>query len=97
MGINTTGLDFTPGLTAHCFIEVAVIPDTFSVPIDCIFERDSAQVVFVRHGDAFQPQRINVGQKNTDFGLVLSGLRGGEKLALREPLVSLIQENSHHE
>ena len=51
------------------------------VPQDAILDSGAEQVVFVARGDGyFEPRKVEVGPKIDDSVVVLSGLKGGEKI-----------------
>ncbi len=83
--VDSTAEGLVPGLTAICTIETQTFPDTVVVPLDCLFEKDSAQVVYKKEGEDFTIQKVAVGLRGFDFAIISAGLNGGEELALREP------------
>ena len=74
-----------PGITATCTIVKQEVQDAVVVPLESIFEKDSAKVVYALDGEDFTTRQIELGARGDNFAVVLSGLEGGEKLALREP------------
>lgn len=83
--IDSSAGNIVPGLTGRCAIEVGILKDTLTIPLDCIFEKDSLRIVYVREQGRFKSRNVTIGQKSADFVVVNKGLRGGEELALREP------------
>lgn len=76
--------DLRPGMTAQCRIVVARLADVVSVPLEAVFERDGASVVFLASANG-QPTVVTLGQRSDDFVVVASGLSGGEAVSLRDP------------
>jgi len=77
-----------PGLSASCNIEKEKVPGAVTIPLDCVFERDSVHVVYVRNKERFSPRLVVLGVRGNNFAVVDSGLSGGEELALLEPAYS---------
>ena len=90
--IDSTDVDLVPGLTARCSIIGEEIPDVLAIPLECIFEKDSLKVAYVRRESAFVPQEVTLAKRSNDFAVIDSGLTVGEELALREPSSSLIPD-----
>lgn len=83
--LDTILADMIPGLSAECRIYIEETGPVVSVPLECIFDRDSARVVYVQNAGGFQPLPISVARQEENFAWVDSGLVGGERLALSEP------------
>lgn len=81
-----------PGLTSVCSIKIGEIADAVVIPLDCVFEKDSLHIVYIRDQGYFKPCRVELGPGNSDFSVVVSGLQGGEELSLKEPPQSLLKK-----
>ena len=79
------------GLTARADIVVKETPDALVVPLECLFEKDSLNVVYIRQSGRFMPREVTISEQNADFAVVESGLQGSERLALRQPADALIK------
>ncbi len=89
--IDSSHAAFMPGLSARATIIVEEQPDALVVPLECIFERDSLNVVYVREKDTFVPREVTIAAQNANFAVIEGRLNGGEKLSLREPAASLVR------
>jgi len=81
---DTKGAPLRPGMTATVRIIVERIPKAVSVPLECVFDREGKRIVYVRDGDDFRPVEVKTGEENVDRVVILSGLKGGEEIALRD-------------
>ncbi len=83
--IDTTFQGLVPGLTAQGAIVVGEISQAMVVPQECIFEKDSVKIVYVEKAGAFEAHAVAISDQNDNFYVIMSDLKGGEKLALRSP------------
>jgi HlyD family secretion protein len=83
--INGTDERLKPGMSAKCEIIVQKIPNSIWVPIESVFEKDNKTVVYVIKGNGFRERQVKVGQRNDTNIMVTEGLKGKEKVALRDP------------
>lgn len=91
--LDSTRADLTPGLTANVRLVVEEFPDAVVVPLECLFQRDSLSVVYVRERTGFVPHRVTVTRQGPDFAVLDCDLKGGERLPLREPDPALVRKN----
>ena len=73
-----------PGMTALVRIIVERIPEAVTVPLACVFERDDRHIVYVRQERGFRAVEVELGPKSDDEVVIADGLRGEEKVALRD-------------
>jgi len=83
--LDSTNSDIQIGLTTTCEIFTQTFSDTFAVPLDCVFENDSTNIVFIKNGSKFEKRLVSTANRGDDFIVITSGLIGGEHLALVEP------------
>ena len=83
--LDSTDSDIQIGLTTTCKIFTQTFSDTLAVPLDCVFKKDSTNIVYIKNGPKFEKREIAIGKRGDDFIVVSSGLIGGEQLALMEP------------
>jgi HlyD family secretion protein len=76
--------ELRPGMTAQCRIIVSRLADVVSVPLEAVFEREGQSVVFVVPGNG-KPVPVTVGARSDDFVEIVTGLTGGEAVALSDP------------
>jgi len=73
-----------PGMTAQTRIIVEKIKGAVSVPLECVFEKDDLQIVYLRRGADFVPVAVEMGPRNDERVVIKRGLKGGEEVALRD-------------
>ena len=88
--IDSTFQGLVPGLTARSTITIGEIDDAIVVPQECLFEKDSVKIVYVYNDGDFEAHAVAISEQNENFYVIVSDLKGGEKLALREPPSSKI-------
>ena len=81
--------DLMPGMTVSCRILVDEIPDVDYIPQAAVFTRGDEDYVYVKSGKGWREQTVQLGQRNTDYVIVLDGLDRDDKLAISDP--TLIQ------
>ncbi len=74
-----------PGMSAQARIIVETLPKAVSVPLECVFEKEDRQYVYVRRGERFLPVEVQLGPRDADVVVIAKGLKGGEEVALRDP------------
>jgi HlyD family secretion protein len=83
--INESEPRLRPGMTARVDIEVEERANVLFVPLDAVFEKEGAHVCYVLRGRGVEPREVVLGPSNQDFVAIESGLRRGERVALRDP------------
>jgi RND family efflux transporter MFP subunit len=79
---------FRPGMIARVEIIVDVYPDEIFVPIESVFEKEGATLVYVKSGRGFRPREVEVGPRNDSHIIIRSGLGEGDEVALEDPTES---------
>src|ERR1035438_4241738 len=83
--INDKLPDIKPGVSARAEVLITNLENVLSVPIQAVTTRKGKQVVFL--GSAPQePVLVTVGQYNTKFIQICTGLRDGDRVMLAPPL-----------
>lgn len=77
--------ELMPGLTVSCRIIVDEIPDQIFIPQTALFQENGKDVVYVKTASGFRTKEVELGQRNTDYVVVKSGLKAKEQLALMYP------------
>lgn len=95
--LDSASSDIQIGLTTTCEIFTQTLSDTFAVPLDCMFEKDSTTIVYIKNGSKFEKRLVATANRGDDFIVVTSGLIGGEHLALAEPPQSQILSSNFEE
>lgn len=83
--LDTTRADFTPGLSAHVSIIVGEQPEALVVPLECVFQQDSLQIVYVRQGNQYVPSPVTLEDQNTNYVIIKGQVEAGAQLALHAP------------
>ena len=83
--IDGTDERLKPGMSAKCEIIVDRIPNSIWVPIEAVFEKDNKTVVYMIKGNSSKERQVKVGQRNDTDIIITEGLKGKEKVALRDP------------
>jgi len=76
-----------PGMTAQLTVVVDRVADALTIPVQASFQRSGQTVAYVWEGSKFQERVIEIGRRNRDRILVAKGLRPGDRVALKDPLV----------
>lgn len=74
-----------PGMSATGRIAVEKIPDGILVPTESVFEKNGSSVAYVVNGSKFEERAVQVARRGKSQLLIASGLRPGEKVALKDP------------
>jgi HlyD family secretion protein len=85
--LNESDARLRPGMTARVEIQVEERPKSLYVPLEAVFERDGRSLVYVVGSGKPRPREVVLGPSNHDFVVVLNGLRRGERVSLRDPLL----------
>ena len=86
--IKTKSKNLLPGLTVSCRIIVDQIDDVLFVPIEAVQSTPESDYVYVQTNSGFVKREVELGQSNTDFIIVKSGLKAKDKVALVDPTAS---------
>ena len=76
-----------PGMTANATIVVDRVPDAITIPTQAMFQKSGQTVAYVWNGSIFREQSIQVSRTSRDRILVTSGLRAGDRIAIKDPTV----------
>lgn len=74
-----------PGMSATAEIIIDSQPGMLMIPVRASFVHAGKPAVYVQKGHSFQIRTIQVGKRNENDIVVLSGLRDGESVALEDP------------
>lgn len=79
-----------PGMSTTLRIAVDRLPNVIIVPSAAVFTRNGHSVVYVSQGDSssskFEERQVTIGHRGSGQAEVRSGLKPGERVALRDPL-----------
>ena len=74
-----------PGMSAGGRIEVEKIQEGVLAPAGAVFIRSGQSVAYVLHGSSFEERKVQVARRGKRDLLISSGLKPGEKVALKDP------------
>src|SRR5215510_1219965 len=85
--ILETDARIRPGLSASARIAVEKIPNSILIPVEAVFDKNGRSVAYVLDGSRFEERNVQVARRGRTQLLIASGLRPGEKVALKDPTV----------
>lgn len=83
-----------PGTTAQILVRGEPLKDQLYLPNQCLFEKDGKMVVYVRHGDRFEPTEAKI-KLRTENRVALENLKEGTEVALVDPVEFQKQQQAH--
>lgn len=83
--LDTTRAEYIPGLSANVSISTGQAQTGLMAPLECIFQKDSLDVVYVQKNASFETHPITLIEKNANFAIIEGNLEEGALLALQEP------------
>ncbi|PYR50913.1 MAG: hypothetical protein DMF89_07735 [Acidobacteria bacterium] len=73
------------GMSASARVELDRLPSVLVVPTAAVFQRGPATVVYVLHRGTFESRPVTVLRRGRDQIAIASGVKEGERIALKEP------------
>ncbi len=89
--IDSTNANLAIGLTAECRVTISKMEDVVTLPLECIFDKDTVKVVYVLEETSYIPYPVAIEKYGDDFVTIKSELKGGELCALQEPASSNVK------
>ncbi len=83
--VNESEPRLRPGMSATVEIEVQERARALRVPLEAVFDKDGRHVCYVATRRGLEAREVVLGPSNRDFVVVESGLRRGDRVALRDP------------
>jgi HlyD family secretion protein len=80
---RATGL--RPGTTAQILVRGNQLKDQLYLPSQCLFEKDGKLVVYVKHGNRFEPEEARI-KLRTENRVAIENLKEGAEVALVDPV-----------
>ena len=80
-----------PGMSANFRVEVERLPGSMVIPAEALFDRGGRMVAYVLTKGIFEERLLEVGRRGNGQILVASGLKPGERIALKDPTLPLDQ------
>jgi HlyD family secretion protein len=86
VGLADADARLRSGMSASARIELDRLPGVLLVPTAAVFQRAGATIVYVvSAGDVAEPRSVTVLRRGRDQTAIATGIREGERLALKEP------------
>ncbi len=82
--LDPQGAALNPGVTARVTIRGGTVKDALSLPRQSLFRKEGKPVVYVRRGENWEPQEIQI-KYVTESRAVIEGLAEGTEVALVNP------------
>ncbi len=83
--LNETNKNLLPGLTVSCRIILDEIEDVLYIPLDALQIEGDKNYVYKKRGNSYDKVEIETGKNNTDYIVVVDGLKEGDEIALINP------------
>lgn len=83
--LNESDKNLLPGLTVSCRIIIDKIEDVLYIPLDAVRAEGDKNFVYKKSVSGYDKIEIETGQNNTDYVVVVSGLKEGDEIALVDP------------
>jgi len=80
------------GMTAALRVEVERVPNSIVIPAEAVFDKAGRMVAYVLANDSYQERTLQIGRRSGGQVLVASGLKQGERVALKDPALAEIQD-----
>lgn len=85
VAVTDTDARIRPGMNANARIVLATIKDAVIVPAEAVFQKSGTATVFVLGRRGFEQRSVIVGRSNKAEAMITSGLKAGERIALKDP------------
>ena len=77
-----------PGMSSMGRIAVNSVHGSILIPVGAMFTQNGSSIVYVLAGTKFVPRPVAVGLRNDEQLAIASGLKEGEKVALKDPTLA---------
>jgi multidrug efflux pump subunit AcrA (membrane-fusion protein) len=74
-----------PGQRVRAIVRLEEAKGVLAIPRGAVFDKDGTRVVYRREGASFVPVEVTIGRQSISRVVVDSGLRAGDRVALRDP------------
>jgi len=75
------------GMTVDIRVEVERLPDSIMIPAGAVFDKGGRLVAYVAGVDGFEERELQLSHRSSEYVRVIEGLKGGERVALKDPTV----------
>ena len=90
--LNETNKNLLPGLTVSCRIILDEIEDVLYIPLDALHIEGDKNYVYKKRGNSYDKVEIETDKNNTDYIVVVDGLKEGDEIALINPFEEETEE-----
>jgi RND family efflux transporter MFP subunit len=80
-----------PGMTAVARVATDRVPDVTLVPVDAIFQRNGAPVVYRLGGSTFEERTVEIARRGKEQAIVNTGVAPGDRVATKRPPVDSVR------
>jgi len=80
------------GMTAALRVEVERVPNSIVIPAEAVFDKGGRMVAYVLTNGSHQERKLDLVRRSGGKVLVASGLKQGERVALKDPTLPENQE-----
>ncbi|HKF03852.1 MAG TPA: efflux RND transporter periplasmic adaptor subunit [Candidatus Sulfotelmatobacter sp.] len=87
IALDQTDARFKPGITGDITVVVDKVPNAIIIPAQALFQKSGDNVVYVWRGGEFEERSVEVGRRSGDKIMLAKGVKSGEQLALRDPML----------
>jgi RND family efflux transporter MFP subunit len=87
--LDTKDTRLRPGMSSSGRIAVNRVPGSILIPVGAMFSQNGSSIVYVLAGTKFVPRPVAVGLRNDEQLAIASGLKEGEKVALKDPTLAV--------
>jgi multidrug efflux pump subunit AcrA (membrane-fusion protein) len=74
-----------PGQRVRAIVRLEEAKGVLAIPRGAVFDKDGKRVAYRREGASFVPVEVTIGRQSISRVVVDSGLRAGDRVALRDP------------
>jgi RND family efflux transporter MFP subunit len=85
--LDQTDSRFKPGITGQVTVVVDRVPDAVILPAQALFQKSGQTIAYVWRGNQFEERPVEIARRSGDQIMIAKGLRGGEQVALRDPIL----------
>jgi HlyD family secretion protein len=83
--LDSTNNIVKPGMTVSTTMIMSDISDTLYIPLDAIFTIEGKASVYRQRGGSFKPVPVELGDRNDNYVMLISGLKEGDRVCLVDP------------
>lgn len=93
--VDRADKNLLPGLTVSCRIILDRIEDVNYIPLEAVHVEGDKSYVFRHEGGGYERTEVETGPTNTDYIIIQSGLKKGDRVALIDP--TLVEQKEKEE